>query len=92
VNRQSVDAVRQSKNHVEIRNRQEFRASSFYPILSFITLTLGTMPIATRVVANTQITTAIASIDMTTQRGRSAFSDGIKRTKLPSIEPITLDF
>ena len=76
----------------KIRHRQEFRASSLYPNFSFITLTLRTMPIAARVVAYSEITTTIASIDMTTQLGCSAFFNGVKRAELPSVQSIVFNF
>jgi hypothetical protein len=42
------------------------------------------MPIAPRVVAYSEITTTIASIDMTTQLGCSAFFNGVKRAEPPN--------
>jgi hypothetical protein len=85
MHRQRIDTAWQGKNDVEVRHRQEFCASSLYPIFSFVTLTLRAMPIAARVVANSESTTTIASIDMTTQLGCSTFFNGVKRAELPRI-------
>jgi hypothetical protein len=61
---------------MEIRHWQKLSASSLYPIFSFVALTFGTMPVAARVITDGQMTTSIASIDMTTQFGSSTFLYG----------------
>jgi len=43
------------------------------------------MPVAARVVADGDVSTIIARIDMTTQLGRSAFFNGVKRAQLPCV-------
>jgi hypothetical protein len=85
MDRQRIDCLGQGKNHVKIRHRQKFCFSFNYPILLILALTLRTMPIAARVVTYGKSSTTIASINMTAQLGCSAFSDGRKRAKLPSV-------
>jgi len=79
MNCQRIYCFGQGKNYVEVWHWQEFCASGFDPILSFVALTLGAMPVAAGIVTDSDFSTTIASMDMTSQFGCSAFFNGVKR-------------
>jgi hypothetical protein len=63
------DGLRQGEDHVEILGVEKLRATLLQPLGTSKRLALGTMPIATAVVTDALMVTAIALLDMTTERG-----------------------
>jgi hypothetical protein len=53
-----------------------------YPPLAVGALTFGAVPVAAGVIGVALMTTGITSVQMTTQRRRSAFSNGVEYTQV----------
>jgi hypothetical protein len=56
---QRINTSWQGKNYMEVWHRQKFSHSSLNPIFSFIPLTFRAMPIATRIVTYSEVSTFI---------------------------------
>jgi len=82
-----VQFFRQSENHVEVRNRQQFRNPRLYPFLTFGALTFGTGTLSAGIVTHTKRAALRTNIYMTAQFRCTAFLHRRQRTKLECIQP-----
>jgi len=69
------DGFRQREDHVEVLGVEKLGATLLQPLGTGQRLALGAVPIATAVVTDALMVTAIALLDMTTKRGCSAQLD-----------------
>ena len=85
--RQWGELVRQSKDNVDIGNRQKFVLPSHNPGVASAALTLWAMAIAAAVIRGGAIATARALIAMPTECRRAAASDGAQYFPMGPVEP-----
>ena len=83
---QSVNAIGQSKNNMEIRYRQELAVPCLYPVFAVSALAFWTVPVTAAVVADADVPTFITGIDMTTQSYRPATPYCRQCTALPGVQ------
>jgi hypothetical protein len=75
--------MRNGKYHMEIRNLQQFLPAGFNPLLPFVPLASGAMPIPAAIVAQVQPAAAVAFIYMPSQFGSPALADGVQCPAFP---------
>ena len=75
---QSIQLFRQGEHHMEVRHGQQIFLSLQYPTLAVSALTLGAMPVATRVVGDALMSTTIAPVNMSTQCRGSTFNNCVQ--------------
>src|SRR5215469_2142340 len=83
---QDIQLVRYGEDHVEIAGVEEFAFPCRQPAFARLCLTLGAVPIATRVVGDGLITAARASIAMPTQGSCAATLNGTKGFELLKVK------
>jgi hypothetical protein len=81
------ELVRQSKDNVDIGDRQQFTLPSHDPVIASAALTLWAMTITTTVIRGGAIATARALIAMPTECRRAAASDGAQNFPMGPVEP-----
>src|ERR1035438_175689 len=74
---ESGNLFRHGEDDVEILDGQKLRLACFEPLGASQRLALGTMPVATRVVADTRMTALAAFVNMTALGCRAAGHDGV---------------
>jgi len=67
VNKQTIEFIRYSKNHMKVWDRKQILLAVFHPCFSLSVLALGTMTVPARVVTNADMTALIAFINMSAQ-------------------------
>src|SRR2546426_623087 len=72
---QGYKHVRHAEDQVEVADGQQVLLALAEPLVASIGLTLGTVPVATRVVGDSLMTAARALIAMATERGGAAPCD-----------------
>jgi hypothetical protein len=76
--------MRQREDHMEVRHRQQLRATRVEPLGACVSLALGAVPVTAGVVRDGLMTAAIAQIAMTAQSRSAAAGDGVEHlTMLP---------
>jgi hypothetical protein len=65
--KQTIEFIRYSKNNMKVWDRKQILLAVFYPCFPLSILALGTMTVTARVIANTDMTTLIAFINMSAQ-------------------------
>jgi hypothetical protein len=83
---QDIQLVRYREDYVEIAGVEEFAFPSRQPALASLCLTLGAVPVATRVVGDGLITATRASIAMPAQGGSAATLNGTKGFELLKVK------
>ena len=63
----AVQLLWQGKHHMVVGTRQQIRFTLLYPLLPLVALALGTVPVATTIVADVQAATVGTRIHMTAQ-------------------------
>jgi len=75
---QGYERVRHAEDQMEVADGQQFLLALREPLIASVGLTLGTVPVAARVVGDGLMTATRALIAMATERGRAAPCDGIE--------------
>ena len=83
---QHVEFVGHGEHDMEVAGRQQFPFAGREPALARLRLTLGAVPVPTRVVGDGLMTAARAGIAMTAQRRRTTTQYGTKRFELLKVE------
>jgi hypothetical protein len=73
-----VEAVRQGKDGVKVRDREQFGLAISYPLGFGEALALGTVPIAARVVGIALEAALRTLLDVSTKLGRATGGDGLQ--------------
>ena len=63
---QTIERIGQGEHHMEIRDRQQLRLAGLYPVLSVFALAFRAVAVSTGIIADADIPTAVAGIDMPT--------------------------
>ena len=71
-----VKHVGNCKDHVEIRDREQVLFALLNTCFALCILALGTMTVATAIVAYTDVSAGVAPVHMTAQGGGAAATDG----------------
>jgi hypothetical protein len=79
--------VREREDYMNVTKGQEFLAPLRQPAVARPGLTLGTVPVATRVIGDGAMTTANAAIPMAAQSGGAATLDGMQHLPLRPGQP-----
>src|SRR5205814_3169923 len=79
---QDIQLVRYGEDHVEIAGVEEFAFPCRQPTLTRLCLTLGAVPIATRIIGDGLIPATRASIAMPAEGGSAAALNGTKGFEL----------
>jgi hypothetical protein len=77
-----VELLRESKDHMEIRDGKKLLLPCFKPLLLFKKLTLGAMPVSAGVIGYFYVTAFFALIDVASEFSRSADLDGVHGAEL----------
>ena len=80
--------MRQGEYDMKIRNRQELLLLLYGPHLLVKPLALGAMAVAAAIIANAQVATFTAGINMAAQSSRPASNDGLQGALLVSCQAI----
>ena len=84
------DRRRNGEDEVEIRNRQELRATIGEPLCAREPLALGAVPVATAIVGDADLPAVLALFGMPAERRRPARLDGGHRAALVNRQPSAL--
>ena len=88
VHTQAIKFMRQGEYDMKIRNRQELLLLLYGPHLLVKPLALGAMAVAAAIIANAQVATFTAGINMAAQSSRPASNDGLQGALLVSCQAI----
>src|SRR6516162_1072990 len=83
---QHIQLVRYREDNVEVAGAKKFAFSSRQPALASLCLTLGAVPVSTRVVRDDLITAALASIAMPAEGSGATALNGPKSFELLKIK------
>ncbi|HUX57843.1 MAG TPA: hypothetical protein VMV77_12770, partial [Bacteroidales bacterium] len=67
VKKQTVEFIRNRKNHMKVWDRQQILFAAFYPCFTLRILALGTMTVTAGVVTDADMTALIAFVNMSAQ-------------------------
>lgn len=84
---QGVQRIGYGEDDVVVLDRKQMLLLGFEPSPLPVTLTLGTVSIPAGVVGDDAMVTAIALLDVTTERGGTTAQDGSYHASLPAVEP-----
>ena len=86
--RERIERMRQGEHHMNVRNRQELRATGLDPPGTRLGLTGRTVAIATRVKGETRRAAVVTRFPMPAQEGGAARRDRTQRQRLDPREPM----
>src|SRR5260370_42661405 len=89
---QRSQMTREREDHVHVRSRKKFPATLFQPAVASPCLTLGTVPIAARVVGDGTMSAASAFIEMTAECSGTTPRHGQQYFDVLPAEPLAISF
>jgi hypothetical protein len=84
--------MRQSEDHVEVRNGQQLGRTRGQPPGASVALALGAVPVAARVIRDGQMSTAEALITMAAERRRTTVDDRVHHLAVLESEMRSVSF
>jgi hypothetical protein len=79
--------VGERKDHMNVANGQEFLAPLSQPAVACTGLTLGAVPVSTRIIRDGTMAAVNAAITMAAQGGGAATRDGVQHLPLGPVQP-----